>query len=346
MQYTFGVDVGGTAIKYGLFGDGLIEKWSSPTRVDATGSQILPDIAAALAACQARHSITPGQIAGIGIGVPGPVDAAGRVNRCVNLNWGVFNICQALEALTGLPVRAGNDANVAALGEYYDGGGQGCRSMVMVTFGTGVGGGIILDGKILNGAHGVGGEIGHIVVNRDEPVACTCGKRGCVEQYASAPGICRAAQQALAATDAPSLLRRLDPLTCKDIFACAAQGDAVAAQVLDRTFAYMGEFLADVLLRDRPAAGRAGRRRLRSGAAAASRHCAPLPPVHVPRLPRHGICPGHPGQRRRDLRRSQPVPVRPLMRKKRAALLSFWKRSAFFRFFSPQGPFYSAEIRK
>ena len=237
MQYTFGVDVGGTAIKYGLFGDTLIEKWSSPTRVDATGSQILPDIAAALAACQARHSITPGQIAGIGIGVPGPVDAAGRVNRCVNLNWGVFNICQALEALTGLPVRAGNDANVAALGEYYDGGGQGCRSMVMVTFGTGVGGGIILDGKILNGAHGVGGEIGHIVVNRDEPVACTCGKRGCVEQYASAPGICRAAQQALAATDAPSLLRRLDPLTCKDIFACAAQGDAVAAQVLDRTFA-------------------------------------------------------------------------------------------------------------
>ncbi len=246
MQYTFGVDVGGTAIKYGLFGDGLIEKWASPTRVDANGSQILPDIAAALAACQARHSITPGQIAGIGIGVPGPVDAAGRVNRCVNLNWGVFNICQALEALTGLPVRAGNDANVAALGEYYDGGGQGCRSMVMVTFGTGVGGGIILDGKILNGAHGVGGEIGHIVVNRDEPVACTCGKRGCVEQYASAPGICRAAQQALAATDAPSLLRRLDPLTCKDIFACAAQGDAVAVQVLDRTFAYMGEFLADV----------------------------------------------------------------------------------------------------
>ena len=246
MQYTFGVDVGGTAIKYGLFGDGLIEKWASPTRVDANGSQILPDIAAALAACQARHSITPGQITGIGIGVPGPVDAAGRVNRCVNLNWGVFNICQALEALTGLPVRAGNDANVAALGEYYDGGGQGCRSMVMVTFGTGVGGGIILDGKILNGAHGVGGEIGHIVVNRDEPVACTCGKRGCVEQYASAPGICRAAQQALAATDAPSLLRRLEPGTCKEIFACAAQGDAVAAQVLDRTFAYMGEFLADV----------------------------------------------------------------------------------------------------
>lgn len=118
--------------------------------------------------------------------------------------------------------------------------------MVMVTFGTGVGGGIILDGKILNGAHGVGGEIGHIVVNRDEPVACTCGKRGCVEQYASAPGICRAAQQALATTDAPSLLRRLEPLICKDIFACAAQGDAVAAQVLDRTFAYMGEFLADV----------------------------------------------------------------------------------------------------
>ena len=106
MQYTFGVDVGGTAIKYGLFGDGLIEKWASPTRVDANGSQILPDIAAALAACQARHSITPGQITGIGIGVPGPVDAAGRVNRCVNTQLGgVFNICQALRRRAFRPRR-------------------------------------------------------------------------------------------------------------------------------------------------------------------------------------------------------------------------------------------------
>ena len=161
MKYGFGVDVGGTAVKLGLFDENgaLAEKWTIPTRVDDTGSQILPDIAAEIAGCMDRKGLSKEDILGIGIGVPGPVNDQGLVNRCVNLNWGVFNIHDALSELTGLPVKAGNDANVAALGEYYSGGGKGCHSMVLVTLGTGVGGGIIIGGKILGGAHGVGGEI-------------------------------------------------------------------------------------------------------------------------------------------------------------------------------------------
>lgn len=246
MKYTFGIDVGGTAIKFGLFQGRLLENWEIPTRIDATGSQILPDIAAQLRACQTKWNLTNTDFDGIGIGVPGPVDAQGMVNHCMNLNWGVFNICDALRQETGLPVRAGNDANVAALGEYFYGSGRGSGSMVMITFGTGVGGGIVLDGKVLHGAHGVGGEIGHIVVNKEEPVRCTCGKRGCAEQYASATGIVRTAHRVLAQTNAPSRLREMEPLSCKDIFTCAQAHDAVAIQILDTTYAYMGEFIADV----------------------------------------------------------------------------------------------------
>lgn len=248
MKYGFGVDVGGTAVKLGLFEEtgALVEKWDIPTRVDETGSQILPDIAAQIAACITRHGLSKADIAGVGIGVPGPVNDQGLVNRCVNLNWGVFNIHEALGALTGLPVKAGNDANVAALGEYYSGGGKGCHSMVLVTLGTGVGGGIIIDGKILSGAHGVGGEIGHIVVNKEEKEFCTCGKRGCAEQYCSATGIVRTAKKMLAKGPNVTPLRDMETFTCKDVFDCAAQGDFISNQVLDTTYTYMGEFIADV----------------------------------------------------------------------------------------------------
>ena len=248
MKYGFGVDVGGTAVKLGLFDENgaLAEKWTIPTRVDETGSQILPDIAAEIAGCMDRKGLSKEDILGIGIGVPGPVNDQGLVNRCVNLNWGVFNIHDALSELTGLPVKAGNDANVAALGEYYSGGGKGCHSMVLVTLGTGVGGGIIIGGKILGGAHGVGGEIGHIVVNKDEKEYCTCGKRGCAEQYCSATGIVRTAKKMLAKGPNVTPLRTMENFTCKDVFEAAAQGDFIANQVLDTTYTYMGEFIADV----------------------------------------------------------------------------------------------------
>ena len=248
MKYGFGVDLGGTTVKIAYFDEtgNMISKWEIPTVTADCGSRILPDIAASIREFREKNGIAAESLLGVGIGVPGPVDAKGNVNRCVNLGWGMFNINKELSALTGLPVTAGNDANVAALGEFWKGGGQGCDNMVFVTLGTGVGGGIVIEGKLLHGAHGSGAEIGHMVLNRDETAVCGCGKRGCVEQYCSATGIVRMAKLALEASDEGSALRRLSNLTCKDIFDAGKQGDQLALQVLDKYYAYMGEFLADV----------------------------------------------------------------------------------------------------
>lgn len=242
MKYGFGIDVGGTTVKIGLFDSegNLLSKKEIPTRTEHGGEAILPDIAEALKG----FGVAREDVLGIGIGVPGPVDDRGLVNRCVNLNWGVFNLHEALGALTGLPVKAGNDANCAALGEYWKGGGMGSRSTVFVTLGTGVGGGIVIDGKILGGAHGVGGEIGHITVSAPDKHPCTCGKRGCVEQYASATGILRIAKEALAESGEDSLMRRAEKLSCKDVFDAAKEQDALAVAVLEKVFDYLGEALA------------------------------------------------------------------------------------------------------
>lgn len=248
MRYGFGVDLGGTTVKIAYFDEQgkLLSKWEIPTVTANNGSQILPDIAASIAAYLEENQIDRSSIIGVGIGVPGPVDGSGVVNKCINLGWGVFNIAQKLEELTGFPVKAGNDANVAALGEYWMGGGQGCRDMVFVTLGTGVGGGIVIDGRLLHGAHGSGGEIGHLVLNREETEPCGCGKRGCVEQYCSATGIVRMAQKHLAASDAPSALRNLESITCKDIFDAGKDGDAEAQAILEHYYSLLGEFLADL----------------------------------------------------------------------------------------------------
>ena len=245
MKYGFGVDLGGTTVKLAFFnneGD-MLHKWEIPTNTAEGGKYILPDLAAAVSEYLKSKNISKEQIIGIGIGVPGPVSDDGTVNKCVNLGWGVFNIAQELSALTGFKVRAGNDANVAAMGEYWLGGGKGSKSMVMATLGTGVGGGIIIDGKLLYGVYGAGGEIGHMVVNRNETEACGCGKFGCAEQYCSATGVVRLAKRALAATDAPSVLRGKD-FTCKDVFDAA--DDPVAKLALEQVYGYLGEFLANI----------------------------------------------------------------------------------------------------
>lgn len=246
MKYGFGVDVGGTTVKIGLFTqDGtLFDRCEIPTRTENGGEAILPDIAAALEVMLNQHGIEKESVSGIGIGVPGPVSETGEVNHCVNLNWGVFNLHEALGALTGLPVKAGNDANCAALGEYRFGGGRGAKSTLLITLGTGIGGGVIIDGKILGGAHGVGGEVGHITVSAPEKLLCTCGKRGCVEQYASATGIVRMAKRYLAETVTPSALRSMEALTCADVFNAAKAGDPSAKEILERVFDYLGEALA------------------------------------------------------------------------------------------------------
>lgn len=248
MRYGFGVDLGGTTVKLAFFDEGgtMLDKWEIPTVVQNQGQQILPDIARSIHAYMERNQIDSAAIIGVGLGVPGPVDKEGVVNKCVNLGWGVFNVAAALSDLVGFPVRAGNDANVAALGEYWKGSGAGSKNMVLVTLGTGVGGGLVVNGNLLHGTHGSAAEIGHMVLNRTETELCNCGKRGCAEQYCSATGIVRMAQKLLEGSDAASMMRSFEPLTCRDIFECGQAGDRLAGEVLDRYYAYLGEFLANL----------------------------------------------------------------------------------------------------
>ncbi|MBE6934429.1 MAG: ROK family protein [Ruminococcaceae bacterium] len=248
MKYGFGVDIGGTTVKIAFFDlDGkLLSKWEIPTVIENGGCRILPDIAASILQYIRENNCKQEDVIGIGVGVPGPVDDGGTVNCCHNLNWGVFNIHAALGELTGLPVKAGNDANVAALGEAWKGGANGCENMVLATFGTGVGGGIVINGQPVNGVHGAAGEIGHLTVNRYEQEPCTCGKYGCVEQYCSATGVVRLAKKHLALRDRESVLREQTPLTCKAVFDAANQKDALAMEILEQVYDYMGQFLASV----------------------------------------------------------------------------------------------------
>ena len=248
MKYGFGIDLGGTTVKIAYFDEtgNMLDKWEIPTVTANNGAQILPDIAASIRQYMDAHQIADTSVLGLGIGVPGPVNSKGIVNKCINLGWGVFNIAEELTKLTGFPVKAGNDANVAALGEFWKGGGMGCNNVVFITLGTGVGGGIVIEGNLLHGAHGSGAELGHMVLNRNETVPCNCGKYGCVEQYCSATGIVRMAKNYLSANTVSSSLNAVENLTCKDIFDAAKAGDEAAAAILEQVYALLGEFLGNV----------------------------------------------------------------------------------------------------
>lgn len=247
-QYIFGVDLGGTTIKHGLFTvEGqLIDKWEIPTRSKNRGENLLSDITASVKEAMERHNITVEQLRGIGLGVPGAVSKDRYVAPCVNLNgWG-GDVAGGLSELIGCPVKAVNDANAAALGEMWQGGAKGHENVVFVTLGTGVGGGVIVGGRLVSGTHGAGGEIGHIKVNDEETEPCGCGKRGCLEQYASATGILREVRRRLAADDAPTELHKFETLTVKDIFDCAKVGDEVALSIVDFFAENLGKALANI----------------------------------------------------------------------------------------------------
>ena len=186
-MYCFGIDVGGTTVKCGLFQtDGtLVEKWEIPTRKENKGEYILPDVAETIQNKISEKGIDKAEVAGVGVGIPGPINAQGEAACAVNLYWGFKPVAKELSELTGLTAKAGNDANVAALGEAWKGAAAGSQNVIMVTLGTGVGGGIISDGKIVAGAHGAGGEIGHANICHEETAACNCGNSGCLEQYLS-----------------------------------------------------------------------------------------------------------------------------------------------------------------
>ncbi|MDU3243847.1 MAG: ROK family glucokinase [Clostridiales bacterium] len=244
-KYCFGIDIGGTSVKCGLFdvkGE-VLDKWEIKTRTEENGKNIIPDVAEAINHKISEKQLSKEEIAGVGIGVPGPVNEEGDILCAVNLHWGYVKLVEEMEKLIGLPVKAGNDANVAALGEMWKGGGAGYHNVVMVTLGTGVGGGIIINGQIVTGSHGAGGEIGHVHVEDSMEEACNCGNKGCLEQVASATGIVRLANARLAADAEPSVLREGE-VSAKSVFDAVKAGDKVAMEIAESFGKYLGSALS------------------------------------------------------------------------------------------------------
>lgn len=249
-KYCFGVDIGGTTVKIGLFQtDGeIVDKWEIKTNREDHGSAVLPDVAGSLKEKLREHGIEKDRVEGIGVGVPAPVNAEGVVRNSANIGWGYKEVKREMEELSGLPAEVGNDANVAALGEMWLGAGKGQRDLIMVTLGTGVGGGVIVDGRPIVGSGGAGGEIGHLCVNYEEKDTCGCGKTGCLEQYASATGIARLARIRLAKNDDLSVLRGCEPeeITAKTVFDALKEGDKVAEEIVEEFGTYLGHAMANL----------------------------------------------------------------------------------------------------
>lgn len=245
-KYGFGIDIGGTTIKMGLFNvDGtLLEKWEVDTRKEENSKYILDDVAKEIKDKMKEKGIHRNDVVGVGVGVPGPMSSNGTVLKCVNLGWGVFNVEETLSNMIDLPVKSGNDANVAALGEMWKGGGKGYKNIVMVTLGTGVGGGIIIDGKIVSGSNGAAGEIGHIQMSEEETETCGCGKKGCIEQYASATGIVNYAIKLMNEVDTPSVLRKVECISAKAIFDYAKEGDLLSIEIVEFFAKQLGKALS------------------------------------------------------------------------------------------------------
>ena len=250
MRYCFGVDIGGTTVKLGLFKfDGeVVEKWEIKTRTENHGVNILPDVATTIKEHMRQRELIKENVLGVGVGIPAPVMESGIVKATANLGWGYKEVKHELEELLEIEVKVGNDANVAALGEMWKGGGQGHRNMIMVTLGTGVGGGVITNGRIMVGGHGAGGEIGHICVNYDETESCGCGKTGCLEQYASATGIARLARVRLKKNEDASILRDAaeEEISAKTVFDAVKAGDKVAMEVAEEFGKYLGYALSNL----------------------------------------------------------------------------------------------------
>ncbi len=244
-KIAIGVDVGGTSVKLGMFAKNngeLLKKWEIPTDRSNEGANVISDIAASIRGVLGQDGIPVSDLVGIGMGVPGPVQPNGFVEVCVNLHWKDRYPARELSILLDeVPVKIGNDANVAALGEAWRGGGAGAGDAVMITLGTGVGGGVILNHEIVSGRHGLGGEIGHLHVSDEETDKCNCGACGCLEQVASATGIVRVAKRMMAQCSDESAMRALgDSLTAKDVCDLGKQGDALADRVLETVARYLG----------------------------------------------------------------------------------------------------------
>lgn len=249
MKHCVGIDVGGTTIKFGLFcEDGtLLKKWEIPTRPEGRKEKLYEDMAASVREQVEAEGLAVAELVGVGVGIPGPVMPDGSICALVNLGLYDLNIDRELPSyLDGVRVAAVNDANAAALGEVWQGGGKDFDSMVLLTLGTGLGCGIIEAGRLVAGSFGMGGELGHIIMNPKEPEACNCGGHGCLDQYASATGIARVARRVLAACEEPSSLREVEQITAKDVLDAAKAGDRLAAESVRRSMHYLGWAMAYV----------------------------------------------------------------------------------------------------
>ncbi len=247
-----GVDLGGTSIKLALLTNNgeFIDKWEVPTDKSDSGKHIPKTITIAIEEKLKQMDKTKEDIAGIGIGAPGSVRLEdGLIFAAVNLGWVNFPLKEILEKESGIPVIVDNDANIAAVGEMWKGAGNGAKDVVMVTLGTGVGGGVIVNGDVAHGISGSAGEIGHITVQLENGVLCNCGKTGCLETISSATGIARIANEKLQNTTKETVLRKMSndsPITTKDVFEAYSNGDEVAEEIVNHVMRYLALVLAGV----------------------------------------------------------------------------------------------------
>ncbi|HGA1491824.1 TPA: ROK family glucokinase, partial [Streptococcus suis] len=249
-----GIDLGGTSVKLAILTtEGEIqEKWSIKTNILDDGSHIVPDIIDSIKQRFDTHGLTKDDFLGVGMGSPGVVDSeAGTVIGAYNLNWKTLQLVKdQFEAALGLPFFIDNDANVAALGEQWVGAGNNNPNVVFMTLGTGVGGGVIAAGNLIRGVKGAGGELGHITVDFDEPFACTCGKKGCLETVASATGIVnlsrRYADQYAGDAKLKQMIDDGQDVTAKDVFDLAKEGDDLALIVYRHFSEYLGVACANI----------------------------------------------------------------------------------------------------
>ena len=248
-MYRIGIDLGGTNIAAGVVDERqhIVAEVSLPTGATRKPEAVVEDICRAAALAMEKAGITATHCASIGIGSPGTCDSdRGVVVRAYNLGWFDVPVCAMVTARLGLPCRLSNDANCAALAETVAGAAVGCRNMVLVTLGTGVGGGIVSGGKLLEGVGGTGAEVGHTVLVLDGE-DCTCGRKGCWEAYASATALIRQGKRAAAAQPESLLAGYGDALTGKDVFDAAAAGDAAARSVVARYCVYVAAGITDLV---------------------------------------------------------------------------------------------------
>ncbi|WP_281374199.1 ROK family glucokinase [Halobacillus locisalis] len=252
-----GADIGGTTVKLAVInGDGDIKKkWEIKTNTENRGASIPQDIHVAFEEALKELHIEKDQIAGIGAGAPGFVDTdTGYIHEAVNIGWKDFDFGEQLKALTGLPVWVDNDANLAALGENWLGAGRGAEHLIAVTLGTGVGGGIITNGQIINGANGTAAEIGHMTVVKEGGAPCNCGKTGCLETEASATGIVRKAKNALTDFEQSILKDSIvsGRLNSKEVFEAVYKGDELAVTVINDVMDTLGLAIANLAIAMNP----------------------------------------------------------------------------------------------